>query len=203
VEQRKSQEVQESAKRSSHPIAILAGVGLVLILAVVGLVRSGLYPPHLSKAAPSGVTAKVPPSTPPSSWNVDRETNAVTGEKTITAYDYHLLDTQAFNNNKSVTIRQTGSKLVAFVTTGEFLETADNMHTRAVPVIFTIDKGSPVRQTWTLSDDNTAVFYRGKVREFLNRLRGAKELSIQIPRAEYTPLVLSFDVSGLPDVFGH
>lgn len=146
--------------------------------------------PVASKAFDTDTKAPEPVVSP---WDVSTEKNAVTGEQKITANDSA--------GNTAIVIRQTGKRLEAYIATDEFLETIDNEDSRDVPVIYRIDSGEPIHQTWNLSADNTAVFYRGDVHAFLRRLQSAKEFDIQIPVSDKEPIVLTFDVHGLPDVF--
>jgi hypothetical protein len=75
------------------------------------------------------------------------------------------------------------------------------MESRSVPVIYRIDDGKPVHQYWTLSDDNTALFYPGNPTPFLQKLQRAKKFHLEYPPADKIPEVISLDVYGLPSIF--
>ena len=83
----------------------------------------------------------------------------------------------------------------------EFLETIDNINSRDSTVQYRLDDGEPVRQTWTLSDDNTALFYPGSCAPFIAKLRTAKQLAFEYRPAGRTESTLTFPIEELPDVF--
>src|ERR1700730_2680901 len=94
-----------------------------LVLAALMLLSSGCstYTP-----APQPAEARVPqetvPPKPTSYWEVETETNPVSGEVTKTA---HLM---YGTKDRDIIIRQRGKRLECYVVTDDFLETVENMH---------------------------------------------------------------------------
>lgn len=135
-------------------------------------------------------TAAAPTAASRSPWDVSQDTNAVTGEVTkvaSTGYgDEHLI------------VRRRGKKTDCYVTTGDFLETVDNLDSRTMAVRFKFDDGKVLRQIWTISDDNTALFCPGDGRAFLAQLSKAKTFAFEYKPADKLPKSLSFDVSDFP-----
>jgi hypothetical protein len=129
-----------------------------------------------------------------SPWRISSTHNDLTGQLEITAVNGW--------GSEAIIIRQRGKTLDCYVTTGEFLETTDNMHTRRSLVKYKFDDGSIVRQTWILSDDNTALFYPGKPNSFLQKMRGAKRFVIEYSPSDKIPQTASFDVSSFPAELG-
>ena len=170
-------------------------VGLTLLVAtlfVVGCESSQPTATSPIKSEPNTAAATVTP--PQSNWQVDTATNPVTGELTTTAY---LKD----QGSQNIYIRQKGKKLDFYINTGDFLETMDNLDSRATAVQYRFDSGKVTRQTWTISDDNEAIFYPGNPKGFLTQMRQAKNFAIEYKPAEKIPETITLDVTGLPDVF--
>jgi hypothetical protein len=142
--------------------------------------------------APAPVTT---PLGPIGNWQVDHDTNAVTGVVTTTAF-LRVYD------KRNIFIRQRGKRSPdCYITTGDFLETVDNMENRSSTVQYRVDGGKPVRQPWYLSDDNRALFYPGNCEPFIAKSRSAKRLAFEYKPAERIESAISFDVAGLPDAF--
>jgi hypothetical protein len=162
--------------------------------------RYGSEPPSSND---SGVPAAIPtaPSdqsvqqarTASSPWRVSSSTNALTGEVNITAINGY--------GDQSIVVRLRGSKLDCYVTTGKFLETADNMDSRRSLVKYRFDDGPIVRQSWTISDDNTALFFPGNATTFLRQMHSAKRFVIEYSPADVIPETASFDVTSFPSEF--
>jgi|SRR5271168_1134968 len=143
----------------------------------------------------SAASTPLVPEAPKSYWEVGTGTNAVTGEATKTA---HLM----YQDKQNIIIRQRGKKLECYVNTGDFLETTENLNTRASMVQYKFDNGKVIRQTWTISDDNNALFYPGNPQQFLDQMRHASTFAFEYHPADKIPQTITFDVAGLPDVFG-
>jgi len=129
-----------------------------------------------------------------SAWQVDREVNPVTGVTTITA-------SLKYQGSRNIIVREIGKKLECYIETDEFLETLDNMHTGISTVQYKFDDGKVIRQGWTLSADNEALFYPGNCAPLLNQLRKAKSFAFEFHPADKVPAAITFDVSGFPDDF--
>lgn len=152
--------------------------------------KSGSSP---SSASPEQkpVTAETP--TPPSPWRVSRSWNEVTGEETITAITGW--------GEQTLVIRQIGKKLECYLTTGQFLETVDNMHSNLSVVKYKFDDGPIVRQAWHMSSDYDALFYPGDPSAFLKKMRKAKQFAIEYAPADVVPQTVSLDISQFPAGF--
>jgi hypothetical protein len=135
---------------------------------------------------------KESPSPPPSPWNVSTSTNEVTRETTVVA--------TTGSGDKTIVVRQVGKKLECYLKTGQFLETVENMNTNRSVVKYRFDDGPIVSQGWSLSSDNTALFYVGDPTPFLNKMRKAKRIAIQYEPADIIPQTVSFDVTQFPVV---
>jgi hypothetical protein len=129
-----------------------------------------------------------------SPWHVSTTSNELTGEVNVTAIDGF--------GDRSIVIRQRGKRLDCYVTTGKFLETVDNMDSRRSLVKYKFDDGPIVRQSWTISDNNTALFFPGNPTAFLQRMRSAKRFVIEYSPADVISETASFDVSSFPPEFG-
>lgn len=95
-------------------------------------------------------------------------------------------------------VRLTGKKLECYVATDEFLETVDNINSRRSLVKYKFDDGPVVQQEWTLSDDNTALFYPGNPTAFIQKLRNARRFVIEYKPSDTIPQTISLDVSLFP-----
>lgn len=145
--------------------------------------------------APTPVSAPAPtpaPTPAPGFWQVDKDTNPVSGVVTTVA---------RVGGNQNIIIRQIGKRLELYITTNQFLETTDNVETRLAPVQYKLDSGKVVRQSWELSDDNTALFYPGNPKAFIAQMRNANSLAFEYSPSGKVPDTIVFDVTGLPDVF--
>jgi hypothetical protein len=147
-------------------------------------------------ATPATSTGSVPTAQAVQSyWKVKSESNAVTGQLTTTAY-------LTYQGKQNIYVRQTGKKLECYIDTDEFLETVNNLDSRNSTVQYKFDDGKVTRQTWTLSDDNNALFYPGNPKLFLAQMRHANTLAFEYRPADRIPQTITFDVTGFPDVFG-
>ncbi len=149
-----------------------------------------------SQSAPVSVSAAPPPEpfenpVPRSKWTIIKSRSDLTGETRVTAINDASRDV-------SLILRLRGRKFDCYIRTGEFLETVENMHSRSSVVKYKFDEGGIVRQAWTISDDNTALFYPGNTTAFIQKLRKAKRFVIEYSPADVIPKTASFDVSLFP-----
>jgi hypothetical protein len=154
---------------------------------------------NVSTAVPEQKPTSVEPApanpTPtPSPWTVSASTNELTGEATVVAMNGY--------GDQLLIVRRRGKTLDCYVKTGKFLETVDNMESRHMVVKYKFDDGEIVRQAWTISDDNTALFFSGNPSAFLQKMRQAKRFVIEYKPADVIPETASFDVSQFPTEFG-
>lgn len=134
--------------------------------------------------------AQAPPV--PSPWRVSTSTNELTGAPSVTAMNGY--------GDRQIIVRMKGKKIDCYLTTGKFLETVDNMHSRQLMVSYKFDQGEIVRQPWTISDDNTALFVPNNI-AFLRKMSKAKRFVIEYKPADVIPETASFDVSQFPSEF--
>lgn len=127
---------------------------------------------------------KLPP------WQVSTSHNELSGEIEMTAVN-------GFGDHALV-VRQRGKKLECYVSTGDFLLTVDNIETRRSPVKYKFDEEPIIQEAWTISADNTALFYPGNPRAFLRKMAKAKRLIIEYSPSDKVPQTESFDLSPLP-----
>jgi hypothetical protein len=177
----------------------------ILVLGFIGIVFVIDAATHLQKSpsATSGntndgspaATQTAQPKEPVSLWEVNSHSNPVTGEFTRSAY-------LKYQGKPNIYVRQKGKTLECYINTDDFLETIDNLHSRASTVQYKFDDGKVIRQTWTISDDNKALFYPGSsCKPFLIQMQKAKSLAIEYRPADTLPKTAVFDVEGFPDVF--
>jgi hypothetical protein len=145
----------------------------------------------ISTALPEKKLVSAEASLPSSPWNVSTDRNELTGETTVTAVVSHSRD-------GGFIVRQRGKQLDCYVTTGEFLETVENMHSRLSGVGYKFDEGPIVRESWIISDDNVALFIPGNPTSYLKRMRKAKRFVIEYHSTDKIPQTMSFDVSSFP-----
>ena len=169
----------------------------ILATVLVGaVVFSGCNVNLPSQATSADTTAKtdaVPtklPEPPTSPWQVSMSHNELTGEIQLTAINGI--------RDHAIIVRKRGKKLDCYVTTGEFLETVDNMHSRRSMIKYKYDDGPIVSQAWIISDDNTALFYPANPKPFLQKMRNAKRFVIEYSPSEKVPQTESFDLSPFP-----
>lgn len=74
----------------------------------------------------------------------------------------------------------------------------DSEYSTAVRVRF--DDGSPVRQTWGISDDHDALFPYGREKLFASQLPQHKKLYVEFSYFEKAPRTISFDLTGLDNL---
>jgi hypothetical protein len=127
---------------------------------------------------------------PPSLWRASTSRNELTSEVEVTAVNGF--------GDKTIVVRKRGTKLDLYVTTDEFLETVDNMNTRRSTVKYKFDNGPIIREAWIISDDNSALFYPGSPRTFLQKMSNAKRFVIDYSPSEKIPQTESFDVFLFP-----
>ena len=178
------------------PSATKLGLGLfVAILAFFGYMSVRISHPYVPMGSPTvaAPTPALPAEAPPSAWRVSRSRNDLTGDVEITAVAASLTE--------SLIVRQRGKQLDCYVSTGEFLETVTNMDSRGTSVRYRFDDAPIVKQTWTISDSNTGLFYPGNPTAFLRKMRKAKRFVIEYAPADKIPQTASFDVSGFPPDF--
>jgi hypothetical protein len=102
------------------------------------------------------------------------------------------------NGRVTMVIRRRGRKLECYLATDQFLETSQNIETHKSPVSYRFDDGAIVRQAWEISSDNTALFYPGNPRPFLDKLRQSQRLVVQFEPADAIPQTATLDVSNFP-----
>ncbi|EEK2974700.1 hypothetical protein P700_16170 [Salmonella enterica subsp. enterica serovar Newport str. CVM75_1280] len=66
-------------------------------------------------------------------------------------------------------------------------------------MIYRIDKQKAVNKTWLISTDTKAVFYNGKVIDFIKRLESGQKLFAQITPYNESPVNTTFNLSGLSE----
>lgn len=160
---------------------------MTTILAVGGCNgNSGRIP---ETKTPSATPTAAAPA-PPSNWDVSNSRDDVTGEETKVATD-------GYGDNEII-VRRRGQHLQLYVVTPDFLETTDNMESRMSPVAYKFDDGKIIHQSWTLSDDNTSLFYPGNPTAFLQKLEQSKSFAFQYHPAEKVPTSETFSVGGFP-----
>lgn len=161
----------------------------VIAILIAGCTRSGPAP-----IGPKPATAAAP--APPSQgfWQVEHSTNPVTGEVTTIAG-------LVYQGDQQLIIRRVGKKLELYITTGKFLETVDNVDSRASTVQYKIGTGKVIRQLWSIGADNETLFYPGSPVAMLEQIRSATSLSFEFRPADEVPQTVTFDVTGLPNVF--
>jgi hypothetical protein len=170
----------------------LCGLAICLVLIITDASRRTAE--TLKATASTQPTATAPQAKDLSNWYSYSESNPVTGEITITA-------TLKDHDEQDIIIRQTGKKLELYIKTGEFLETVDNMEDHLSTVQYKLDDGKVVKQAWSLSSDNEALFYPGNPKGFVEQLRKAQVFSFEFKPSDKVPQTVVFDVGGLPDVF--
>lgn len=188
-------ETEAQAKKDRKALLVARGVFALMIMIAVSLIIVSAT--HLLSNTTSGASAATTPKAPaptaaiPSPWTVSKETNPVTGKVTVYA------ESDA-GNNQAMVIRETGRKVELFINTNEFLETTNNINSGLVGITYRIDKGKPVHQHWSLSSDDTALFYPGNPAHLIEKLRSAKIFYFQFPPAGKVPEVITIDVDHLP-----
>ena len=149
----------------------------------------GCDSPHAITSPPAASLAEVPK--PATKWVVTSTKNDLTGEPEVFADN-------AASRRVNMVIRRRGKKLECYINTDEFFETVQNMHTRKSPVSYRFDDGAIVRQAWDISADNTALFYPGNPRPFLDKIRQSRRLVVRFEPADTIPQSATFDVSNFP-----
>jgi hypothetical protein len=186
----------EEGDRRNHwtTFAVAFGSIAALVLIMYSISRHSSNGPT---TAPEPVASvRKPPleePAPASPWNVSTSTNDVTSVQTVvasTGYRDHAL-----------IIRRIGRKLECYITTGEFLETVENMESNIAGVAYKFDDRPIVRQGWHMATDHESLFYPGDPSLFLAKMRKAKQLSIEYKPADKVPQTISFDVSQFPAEF--
>jgi hypothetical protein len=192
----RTNDVQQKSNPAGRAFALVA-LGLIFIAVLIGISVANdgnkTSPKISSYGAVASTTETEPVKPDPSPWDVDASTNEVTGQKTIVAITGY--------GEQRLYIRQRGKRLEFYFTTGEFLETVENMHTNLVPVVYKFDDASVVRQSWTMSSDHEALFYPGNPSAFLNKMRKAKRFAIEFKPADKIEQAASFNVSQFPSEF--
>jgi hypothetical protein len=165
-------------------------------IALVLLISSCVIGCQDKAPTPPPTVTPVAAATPPTGyWQVDSDTNAVTGEITKTAY-------LKFQGKQNIFVRQRGRKLECFITTDDFLETLENEDSRNSTVQYKFDNGKVIRQTWSVSANNESLFYPGTCSNtFLTQMQHAKTLAIEYRPADIVPKTITFDVTGFPNTF--
>ncbi len=136
------------------------------------------------------------PAAPQGSWRLSSETNPVTGEvRTVASLNSSSGDEQY------IIIRLVGKKLDCYVNTNEFLETVNNMESRISTVQYKFDAGKVVRQGWSISANNEALFYPGNCATLIAQIKKAKTLALEFRPSETIPETITFDVEGFPEGF--
>lgn len=170
---------------------LTAGLALMIVLC-------GCNDNHTADApSPAPVMASTPSpvaAVEQGSWQVDSETNPVTGGVTKTAY-------LRFQGRQNIYVRQKGKTLECYINTDTFLETIENLHSGVSTVQYRFDVGKPVRQGWNMSSDHEALFYPGNPKAFLTQMSKAKTLAFEYRPADKMPAAITFDVTGFPASF--
>jgi invasion protein IalB len=198
----------KAASQDSGPL-IAVGAALAFLILVASLIVASKTPSSGSTTDSSPAPA-VPASEPataqnasshnssasPGDWQLSSDTNAVTGEVTTVASLHSALD-----ENQYIIVRLIGKKLDCYVNTNEFLETVENIESHLSTVQYKFDDGKVVRQGWTLSSNNEALFYPGNCATFIARIKKAKTLALEFRPSEKIPETITFDVEGFPEAF--
>jgi len=191
-------ESENGAMPSGRKELIVIGCifALVIFVIIIASISSGTHPTPSDVHVATQTSATSVPSSPTmdSDWQVDTETNPVTGIQKKVA-------TLKYRDKQNIIIRLNGETLDCYITTDEFLETVDNMDSRVSTVQYKFDDGKVIRQGWTISGDNTALFYPGNCSPFIAQLRKAKSLAFEYRPSEKIPATITFDVAGFPDDF--
>lgn len=165
--------------------------GAIIAPALLLLGCNQSQPESTSVVTPTEAPAKPAPA-PVSPWGVSTSRNELTGEVKITAET----DT---SGKEGLIVRLVGKKLDCYLTTDDFLETVENLHTHLSLVKYRLDDGNIVRQEWVISNDNTGLFVpSSSVRAFVQKLSKAKRLVIEYEPADVLPKTALFHVSSFP-----
>ena len=183
----------EEGDRRNHWTTFAIAFGSVAVLMLI------MY--SISHHSSSGTTTSSEPvgkpsleePVPASPWNISTSTNDVSGVQTVVA-------STGFRDHALI-IRRIGKKLECYITTGEFLETVENMESNVSGVAYKFDDHPIVRQGWHMATDHESLFYPGDPSLFLAKMRKAKQLSIEYKPADKVPQTISFDVSQFPAEF--
>jgi hypothetical protein len=164
--------------------------------------RYGAEPPSQNAASNLPIVARNTPSdqsgeqsttASSSPWRISKTSNELTGEVNVTAISGH--------GDQSIIIRRLGKKFDFYATTGQFLETVDNIENRRSLVKYKFDEGHIVRQERIISDDNEALFFPGNPTTFFQKMSKAKRFVIEFQPADVIAQTASFDVSSFPSEF--
>jgi hypothetical protein len=189
------QQIEVSDQPYRGPIYALVAVGvLVFCMLMVGKIRLLSNSHTIPTPKSAAVTSAKPTPAPQGYWQVDSETNPVTGALSTTA-------SLKYQGRQNIIIRQNGKKLDCYITTDTFLETIDNMESRVSTVQYKFDDGKTIRQGWTISADNTALFYPGSCAPLMAKIRKAKSLYFEYRPADEIPQTITFDVTAFPNAF--
>jgi hypothetical protein len=174
---------------------------LVILLVLFGLIGVAVaVNGGGARSASGGKTVTVPEEKPSdtsapapailSPWSVSASKNELSGEAQLTVIN-------GFRDH-AIIVRKRGKKLDCYITTGEFLETVENMDSRRSAVRYKFDDGAIVRQEWIISDNNTSLFYPADPRTFLFKMSIAKRFIVEYRPSDKVPQTQSFDVSPFP-----
>jgi hypothetical protein len=128
-------------------------------------------------------------------WRVDHDTNPVTSVVTTTAY------LQYQGGDQNIYVRQRGTKPECFITTGQFLETLENLNSGVSTVQYRFDGGTVIHQKWSLGANNTTLFYPGNCSPFIAQLGKARTMAFEYSPADKLPDTITFNVEGFPNAF--
>lgn len=176
-------------------VIVFGLIGIFLVFVMVATVKHANVknePRNDSVAVASAKPSQPTAQQEVSAWEFSSEENDVTKE--VTQYAIAYLGRFVVRNSKE--------SLDCFINTHEFLETVDNLDSRKSRVRYRFDDGPVVSQTWSISEDNTALFYPGKsCASFINKIKAAKKFYFEYQPADKIAQTISINIQGFPEAF--
>ncbi|MDR3699853.1 MAG: hypothetical protein P4L56_09485 [Candidatus Sulfopaludibacter sp.] len=142
-------------------------------------------PAALSSSGSFGV------SMPASAWKVATSHNGPVEE--------NLISSVSDSRRMRLIVRQFGKKLEIYLTAGEELDDVDTASKNRSLVKYKFDDGELARAEWIVSQHRTALLFTGDPLEFIEKIRKAKRLDMELPTAADSLDAESFNLVLFPD----
>ena len=110
-----------------------------------------------------------------------------------------LISTLSESRNFNLIVRQRGSKLECYISSGDSPDELDPASKGRSPVKYRFDDGNQVKEQWRMSVHGTALLYPGDALEFVKTIRKSQRLEMEVSRSGDSADVEVFDLGLFPD----
>jgi hypothetical protein len=110
-----------------------------------------------------------------------------------------LISTLSDTRNFNLIVRQHGSKLECYISSGDAPDEMDLASKRRSPLKYRFDDGPQVKEQWRISVHGTSLMYPGDALEFIETIRKSRRLEMEVSRSGDTADIEVFNLALFPE----